>query len=170
VPRFWLTPRFCDFLAWWVSTTRPGLYRVLCTHLSQAAGPQLFSIYTRRGQHLQEVATPSRDNTFRINTFRRQQLQETTPSGGEHQQGVERSQSLWTLPGQNSKKMLHQFGLILLTPIFLQPISFSRRLYIVDAYILLAPIFSAASKFWSVPIFGWRLYVVDAYILLRPIF
>jgi hypothetical protein len=65
---------------------------------------------------------------------------------------TERSQLLWTLPGQNIKETLH------LTYNFYQAPIFCRHLYFVDAYILLPPIFC------------WRIYFVNAYILLMHIF
>jgi hypothetical protein len=94
------TPMFCDFLAWRAGTTRPGQYGRKSTHISWPASysPPL-SYYTRRGHHLQKRA-PAR---------------------------TERSQPLWTLPGQNSKEMLHWTYIFLHVPIF------CRCLYFVAA-------------------------------------
>jgi hypothetical protein len=81
LPIFLWTQEICDVLAWRADTTRPGQYKALCAHISQAAvHPLLLSYYIERRQHLQEE--------------KRTLLRS------------ERSQLLWTLPGQNRKEML----------------------------------------------------------------
>ncbi len=116
-----------------------------------------------------------------LSDYRRQHTQRRTPARSE------RSQLLWTLPGQNSKEMLHQTCIYFLfvsifcwRPYFVDayilwmPI-FCRCQYFVDANILLSPIFCQHLYFveaciLSTPIFCWCQYFVDAFILLTLIF
>jgi hypothetical protein len=132
---------FCDRLAWRAGTTRQGQYGALCAHISWPAGysPVLSYYMEVRHHHLQKgTRTPAR---------------------------TERSQLLWTFPGQISKDLYR----ILSTPTLCQRQHFVdtnilsthiffRRIYFVNAYILLPHIFCC------------RLYFVDAYILSVPIF
>jgi hypothetical protein len=151
---------FCDFLAWRAGTTRPGQCRKKTAHISWPAGcSSSLSYYTRRRHHLQRRA-PAR---------------------------AEKSQLLWTLPGQNSKKMLHwTCKIILHAPIFCQRLYFVaahilsmpifiRCIYFVDAYILLLHIFCPRLYFvvayiLSTPIFCCRIYFVDAFLFCRIYF
>jgi hypothetical protein len=71
---------FCDFLEWMAGTTRPGQCGRKSAHISWPAGYSPPLIYFMRRRHHLQRRAPAR---------------------------TERSQLLWTLPGQNSKKMLH---------------------------------------------------------------
>jgi hypothetical protein len=136
---FLLTPIFCDFLAWRAGTTRLGQCGRKSAHISRPAGcSQLLSDYTRRRQHLQR------------RTLAR----------------WERSQLLCSLPGQNSKKILH-WTCILYNFVWAYILSthiFWRRQYFINANILTTPIF------FSTLMFCQRLYFINANILLMPIF
>ncbi len=129
-PIFWSTPIFCDFLAWQAGTTRTGQYRKQSAHIDWPA------VCIR---HLHE--------------------EETTSSVGEHQR-VERCQSLWTLPGQNRKEMLHYFVHVYIC----------QHLYFVDAYIFVVAYILVGAYIMSAPIFRGRLDFVNAYILSMSIF
>jgi hypothetical protein len=85
-------------------------------------------------------------------------LSSTWSSEGQHQQGVERSQSLWTLPCKNSKKMLHFLDLYILC----------WHLYFVDAFILSTPIILWAPIFWWKPVLGGHPPVCSTSGIRRP--
>jgi hypothetical protein len=145
-PRLLLTPIF-----WGVRPVQPDRdsTAVFCPYKLGRCAPTSLNYSMRRDLRLQEEKPPAR---------------------------AERSQSQWTLPGQNSKRMIFLFGLVYFVDAYILPTPiFCRRLYFVNAYILSMPTFCHRLYFvyayiLSTAIFCQRLYFVDPYILSTPIF